>query len=82
MKLCADFTNEIIKLVGTSTSVQNSKSIQYPSISICPVRMWMDPVYMDGQDPNVFDRSPNLNDTISRLRYKKIVNQTRFEIKY
>ena len=43
--------------------------------------MWMDPVYMDGQDPNVFDRSPNLNDTISRLRYKKMGNQTRLEIK-
>ena len=40
--------------------------------------MWMDPVFMDGQDPNVFGRSPNLNDTISRLRYKKLINETRF----
>ena len=36
---------------------------------------------MDGQDPKVFDRSPNLNNTVSRLRYKKIINETRFEYK-
>ena len=75
---CAHYLSEL-KMVGSSTTVQNSKSILYPSISICPVRMWMDPIYLDGQDPNIFGRSPNVNDTLTRLRYKKLRNETRFE---
>ena len=33
--------------------------------------MWMDPLFMDGQDPTIFGIAPNLSETLSRLRYKK-----------
>lgn len=66
-----------MQLVGTSATLEQTKLALYPSISICPVRQWMDPFFATGRTDAIgFNGDPDLNEMLSRLVFTYYQNDT------
>ena len=66
-------------MVGTSTTLEQTKLVQYPSITVCPIRQWMDPFFIRGRKDDIatlFDGDSNLNELLHQLVFSIYDNET------
>ena len=60
-------------MIGTTSHLQNSRNIIYPSISICPKRAVVDPYFNEEYCyPCEYERKTNISEMLQRVVYHYI----------